>query len=87
MTVETVDFPDGPFYIKSADSPSGSCLVVEAEHRGFLAAFSGIKDGTKMCVYNQKSSTDHDPDQLWRYEEGWIVSYNNPNLVLHAEGK
>ncbi|CAG8486360.1 2534_t:CDS:10, partial [Funneliformis caledonium] len=87
----SMEFPKGFFYIKSADSPSGAStsspasqnLVVDVE-RGFFVSWGAIKDGSKTVVALQKSDADHDPYQLWKYEDGWLVN-KQTSLCLEAE--
>ncbi|CAI2184396.1 5980_t:CDS:2, partial [Funneliformis geosporum] len=87
----SMDFPPGYFYIKSSGSPSGAStsspasqnLVVDVE-RGFFVSWGAIKDGTKTVVALQKNDVDHDPYQLWKYEDGWLVN-KQTSLCLEAE--
>ncbi|CAG8589293.1 862_t:CDS:10, partial [Diversispora eburnea] len=84
-----VQFPPGDFYIKSATSPSGESinapssqnLVVDVEKGGF---FSWSKDGAKIVITHQKSDTEHDQYQLWKYEDGLIIN-KQTSLCLEAE--
>src|SRR4051794_24235096 len=84
-----IQFPPGDFYIKSAASPSGESinappsqnLVVDVE-KGFFVSW--VKDGTKTVIAQQKSDTEHDHYQLWRYDDGLIVN-KQTSLCLEAD--
>ncbi|CAG8453199.1 5634_t:CDS:10 [Paraglomus occultum] len=91
MTIETQEFPHGDFYIKSAASPSGNSttaapaqnLVIDIERGGF----GGFFGNPKTNVQRQKSNTDHDSNQLWRYDNGWLVNKNSNNVLEVEAGK
>ncbi|CAG8685838.1 24472_t:CDS:2, partial [Dentiscutata erythropus] len=84
------EFPKGDdFYIKTAASVSGSSssssgnTVVDVE-RGFFVAWGSVKDGTKVIVAPQKSTTEHDGYQLWHYEDGFLIN-KQTTLCLEPE--
>ena len=84
----------GNFYIKSAASSSGTAtllapanqnLVVDVERGGFFGGWaSSVKEGTKTILVTQKSESDHDVYQLWRYDNGWII-HKQSSLCLEVE--
>ncbi|RHZ45808.1 hypothetical protein Glove_648g7 [Diversispora epigaea] len=87
-----VQFPTGDFYIKSASSSSGESinappsqnLVVDVEQSFFV---SWARDGTKVIIAQQKSDTEHDHNQLWRYDDGWIVNKQTSLCLDAGSGK
>jgi hypothetical protein len=74
------EFPQGDFYIRAG---SASNLVVDVE-RGFFVTWGAIKDGTKVVLQTQKSGTEHDAYQLWKFENGRLVN-KQTSLCLEAE--
>ncbi|CAG8668188.1 6739_t:CDS:2, partial [Dentiscutata heterogama] len=71
-------FPSGDFYIKlDASPPRSPSLVVDIEN-------SFLRVGTKVIVAQQKSDVEHDSNQLWRYEDGFLVN-KQTDLCLEAE--
>ncbi|CAG8721479.1 10992_t:CDS:2, partial [Dentiscutata erythropus] len=85
------EFPKGDdFYIKSATSPSGLSSTSSIQNtvfdveRGFFVAWGAVKDGTKVIIAPQKSTTEHDGYQLWHYEDGFLVN-KQTTLCLEPE--
>ena len=78
-----MEFPQGYFYIKS--SASGDKSYVLDIERSFFGNWGSFKEGSKTCLNLQRSDTDHDGLQLYKYEEGWLVNKQS-SLCLEAEG-
>ena len=75
------EFPQGDFYIRAG---SASNLVADVE-RGFVTwGAITIKDGTKVVLQTQKSGTEHDAYQLWKFENGRLVN-KQTSLCLEAD--
>ncbi|CAG8524300.1 10827_t:CDS:2, partial [Paraglomus brasilianum] len=85
MTIETQEFPRGDFYIKSVASPSGTSTTAAPAQNLVIDLERGFWSGSKSILARQKSNTDHDQNQLWRYDNGWIV-HKSSNNVLEVEG-
>ncbi|CAG8796105.1 20603_t:CDS:2, partial [Gigaspora margarita] len=92
------EFPKGDdFYIKTATSSSGHSSASSTQNsvvdvdRGFFVSWGAVKEGSKVIIAQQKSTTEHDGYQLWRYDDGFLINkqttlYLEPEsgkLVLH----
>ncbi|CAG8571947.1 9062_t:CDS:10, partial [Racocetra fulgida] len=86
----SLQFPSGDFYIKSAislsdvstSSASAQNMVVDIKHSLFMP-WCIVKDGTKAIIAQQKN-VDQDGHQLWRHENGLLIN-KQTNLCLEAE--
>ncbi|RIB10936.1 hypothetical protein C2G38_2145813 [Gigaspora rosea] len=82
------EFPKGDdFYIKTT-SPSGHSsasstrnYVVGVDH-GFFVSWGAVKEGSKVIIAQQKSTTEHDGYQLWHYDDGFLI---NKQTTLYLE--
>ncbi|CAG8834082.1 30796_t:CDS:2, partial [Gigaspora margarita] len=83
------EFPKGDcFYIKTTTSPSGYSsassiqnYVVDVD-RGFFMSWGVVKEGSKVIIAQQKSTTEHDGYQLWHYDDGFLM---NKQTTLYLE--
>ncbi|CAG8750314.1 21530_t:CDS:2, partial [Gigaspora rosea] len=83
------EFPQGnDFYIKTATSPSGHSSASSTQNndveRGFFVSWGAVKEGTKVIISQQKSTTEHDGYQLCRFDDGFLVN-KQTNLYLEPE--
>ncbi|RIB23800.1 C2 domain-containing protein [Gigaspora rosea] len=83
------EFPKGDdFYIKTATSSSGHSSASSTQNnvvdvdRGFFVSWGAVKEGSKVIIAQQKSTTEHDGYQLWRYDDGFLI---NKQTTLYLE--
>ncbi|CAG8503989.1 29067_t:CDS:10, partial [Racocetra persica] len=86
----SLQFPSGDFYIKSAislsdvstSSASAQNMVFDIK-RSLCMPWCIVKDGTKAIIAQQKN-VDQDGHQLWHHENGLLIN-KQTNLCLEVE--
>ncbi|RIB10943.1 kinase-like domain-containing protein [Gigaspora rosea] len=78
------------FYIKTTASPSGHSSASSTQNyvvdvdRGFFVSWGADKEGSKVIIAQQKSTTEHDGYQLWHYDDGFLI---NKQTTLYLESE
>ncbi|CAG8811168.1 40786_t:CDS:2, partial [Gigaspora margarita] len=81
------EFPKGgDFYIKTTTSSSASSTqnyVIDVD-RDFFVNWGAVKEGSKVIIAQQKSTTEYDVYQLWHYDDGFLIN-KQTSLYLEPE--